>query len=235
MSGGGLGQYDTGGGAGSQVKMRDDVYDFVVVHADAKRLNTGEVVRNPRNQKVRFSLRAEVTAGKSKGQMVTRTMDITYGASSDGIYGPFAKFIEAVTGIICGEPAQKEVGKDQLVGRTFRAMVKHENGYNNFVAWINRDEEDAESPPAAPAPAARPQPQTERAPAASPSDPAIVIDRLLDAVPLRVSQQIRALAKWAKLSPEQLASKIAFFSAGAPLAIADVPKLNDKIRAERAA
>jgi hypothetical protein len=235
----GFGQYDTGGG--NARRMPTAIYDFGIVDADVKRDGSGAVVRDPKTDRARFVATLEVRAGEFKGERVKRTMNVTYDPSSEGKYGPFAQFIEAATGIPCGDARQKEIGRDHLRGGTVRGMVKHEKGYNNVTEFVS-DGVPAETRPA-PAQAPRPAPAGQRTPEPASARPApaaapqsgVSLDYLLSEVSFPVSQQIRALAKWANLSDAQLAVKIGFFSGHEPLKLADVAKVNDKIRAERAA
>ena len=231
----GFGQYDTGGG--SAKRMPTAIYDLVIVDADVKRDGSGNVVRDPKSDKARFKITLEVANGEFKGERITRTANVTYAPSQDGNYGPFAQFIEAATGIRCGDVAQKKIGREDLRGRMIRALVKHANGYNNVTEFVT-DGAPAARP--APAPEVHPDPEVRRHDRERTAEPAtqpttFTVDFYLSEVPLAVGQSIRALGKWAGLNDAQLATKIGFFAGRTPLAAVDVDAVKDKIKAERAA
>lgn len=114
--------------------------------------------------------------------------------------------------------------------------------WTNVKDVRSRERRVARPPGTQAAPAASAAPVVDAATAQPPqateqrqADPKMVVARLLNAVPATVAKDINALADWAKLSPAQLAIKIAYFSGNEPLSIDDVAKLKEKIRAERAA
>lgn len=91
---------------------------------------------------------------------------------------------------------------------------------------------------AKPEPAGSSQEQASVAPAQAQAprrDPNAIVDEMLSAVPLSCGQQIRALAKWAKIEPPALVTMIAYFAGQAPLSIDDVDALLAKIKETRAA
>ncbi|HEV8021289.1 MAG TPA: hypothetical protein VGP41_08525 [Candidatus Lustribacter sp.] len=139
----GFGEYDSGGGA-SNVVMRTAIYRLRVEQADVKRDSSGQPVR--KDGKVRFGLRTTVVGSNYAGEIVKRTMSISYNANDSGNFGPFPSFIQAVTGIRCGDDRQRTVGRAELEGREFDAMIKHERGYNNIIDFIAPEAQPARAP-----------------------------------------------------------------------------------------
>lgn len=66
---------------------------------------------------------------------VRRRYSISFGQNqSNGLYAQFAKFIEAATGVKCGDSGQRKVSDTMLVGKNVRIVVDiNERGYNNVT------------------------------------------------------------------------------------------------------
>lgn len=142
----GFGQYDSGGGA--RVAMRAGVYHTIIKKADVKRGQGGKIVTDPKSGKAKFELIVDVHGPRHIGEELKRTMPVAFGANSEtGQYAAFARFIEAATGIPCGDARQKDVEEADLLRRDLWVMVKHENGYNNIVDFVEPEEEPADTRP----------------------------------------------------------------------------------------
>jgi hypothetical protein len=210
---GGFGQFDTAGG-GSGTPMPLAIYDLVVVDADVKRDSSGEVIRDPKTDKARFRILVEVASGEFKGERIVRTCNVTYAPSQDGNYGPFAQFLQAATGIPCGDPRQREIGRDDLRGRVIRGLVKHARGYNNIAEFVfdgapataPTPRRDA-APPRAAAPPLDPDPKVARYQQQRAAAPITLEARFANVI-LPRRRQIEALARAKRVSDARLAAMI---------------------------
>lgn len=75
----------------------------------------------------------------------------------------WTQFIEALTGIRCGDPRQQEVDTDQLIGTHVDCLLQYKpsSGYTDILNFTRVAEQQPAAPAAPPAPAPPPTPQTQ--------------------------------------------------------------------------
>ena len=91
---------------------------------------TPKVTENDKEQ-------ADVKFLTSEG-VVSRRYSISFGQNrSTGQYALFAKFIEAATGVKCGDSAQRKVTDSDLAGKSVRIVTDiNERGYANVTSVL---------------------------------------------------------------------------------------------------
>lgn len=80
----------------------------------------------------------DVSIRVSRDLTLNRRMAISYGQNkADKKWAVLAKFIEAATGIRCGDKEQRKVTDDDLIGKTIRCTVEiNENDYADVVSFM---------------------------------------------------------------------------------------------------
>lgn len=133
MSGDAFGAYDTASG---KAEVPDGTYEVAVKSVQVVKRN-GEPVRDQRSNKIKIAIVVTVEAGEHKGVDLKRTTTIAYGANSEnGAYAVFAQFLEAATGVKCGDPEQKKLGEPVLKGkRLLVTVLENSKGYADIVRF----------------------------------------------------------------------------------------------------
>ena len=219
MSDQGYGHY--AGGGGSAVAI-DGAFTATIKNM--------EVIAS---EKPRMKITVTIDDGSEfDGETLTRVGGISFGMNSESKkWAWFAQYIQAATGIPCGDPAQKKAPKESMVGKRVRIKVMHddEKGYNNIIAFGAIQAQ------------ARPQVVPDRTPVQRPpivdNTGPVTVEALLSGVSASEQRRIAALAEAKKIGLSRLALLIASIvgGVGVELLPANVPALVDALKAERAA
>jgi hypothetical protein len=114
----------------STCHLEDATYDGIIAKMSL-RMRNGQPERDDFDHK-RVSV--VVNVATSTGNIpLQRTMSMTFEASGSGDWSQFSQFIEAATGIPCGDPAQRRVTPRQIANSPIRVETK----YNSRKAKTN--------------------------------------------------------------------------------------------------
>jgi hypothetical protein len=114
----------------STCHLEDATYDGIIAKMSL-RMRNGQPERDDFDHK-RVSV--VVNVATSTGYIpLQRTMSMTFEASGSGDWSQFSQFIEAATGIPCGDPAQRRVTPRQIANSPIRV----ETQYNSRKAKTN--------------------------------------------------------------------------------------------------
>ena len=115
------------------VEMEPGMYDGIIESATVVREQDGELkVTEYGKNLVRVAVRLD------RDMILNRTMSISLGQNkANGQYAVFAKFIEAATGIKCGDKAQRNVTDEDLRGKRVRIVVEqNDKGYMDITSFM---------------------------------------------------------------------------------------------------
>lgn len=136
-----FGTYDKSSGG---VDMDPGMYDAIIESASLVYENG--VPKESQNGKnlVKVAVRID------RETVLNRTMSISFGQNkANGQWAVFAKFIEAATGIKCGDKTQRNVTEDELRGKRVRIVVEqNDNGYMDITSFMPPGKSSARPQPA---------------------------------------------------------------------------------------
>jgi hypothetical protein len=176
--------------APSTCHLEDATYDGTISKMSL-RMRNGQPERDEFDHK-RVSVIVNVAT--STGDIpLQRTMSMTFDQSDNGVWSQFAQFIEAASGIPCGDPAQRKVTPRTVINAPIRVVTKYNSskaktniekflrpatqrpgptpGHGNTLPGPRRDAAPAPAPArgGTPPAAVRPAPATASAPAPTPA------------------------------------------------------------------
>ena len=138
-------------------KTKNGMYPATITAAKVL-MEDGQPKLHPESHKMSIDVSFQLDATNDEGNPIElqRRFGYTFGKNrTTGAYSNWAMFVEAATGVACGDAAQHHVGDKELTGRRLNVRTKNaESNGNKYTNIVDFEPIEEEAPRPAPRAAA---------------------------------------------------------------------------------